>query len=136
MPATFVFAIILVVIALLLGAATLWYAHVVRRQAAQDQASEGHDAQHRDYDSYRSSSDFDARTVRNWLAWIALGVLALAMLFTFVASATVVSTKNVGIVTSFGKPVGSLSNGFHMVAPWAKVTELDAAIQTDSHYKG
>ena len=36
-------------------------------------------------------------------------------------------------MTTFGKPTGSLSNGFHLKAPWQKVTYMDAAIQTDSH---
>ena len=62
-----------------------------------------------------------------------LGLGTVALVLTFFASATIVSTKNVGIETSFGRPVGSLSNGFHMVAPWNRVTEMDAAIQTDNH---
>lgn len=48
------------------------------------------------------------------------------------ASLTIVSTKNVGVTTTFGKPVGTLSNGLHIKAPWQKVTELDGAIQIDN----
>jgi regulator of protease activity HflC (stomatin/prohibitin superfamily) len=46
---------------------------------------------------------------------------------------TQVSTRNIGIVTSFGRPVGVLPNGLHLKLPWHRVTELDGAIQTDSH---
>lgn len=49
------------------------------------------------------------------------------------ACVTVVGTKQVGVVTVFGKPQGTLSNGLHFKLPWEKVTEFDAAIQTDSH---
>lgn len=59
--------------------------------------------------------------------------LGLGVLFLLIASVTQVSTKNVGVVTSFGQPVGTLSNGIHLKAPWQKVTELDGAIQTDNH---
>jgi len=61
---------------------------------------------------------------------------ALAVLMLFFSSATIVSTKNVGIETAFGRPVGSLPNGFHLIQPWNEVTEMDAAIQTDNHVKG
>jgi len=65
------------------------------------------------------------------LGTAALG--ALTLIFAFFSSATIVSTKTVGVVTSFGKPTGTLSNGFHLTAPWAQVHEFDAAIQTDDH---
>lgn len=57
----------------------------------------------------------------------------LAVIVLAVASSVVVPTKEIGVVTTFGKPTGSLSNGFHLKAPWQKVTYMDAAIQTDSH---
>ncbi len=65
---------------------------------------------------------------------IVFGVIAaLALGLTTI---TTVSTKNVGIVTSFGKPTGQvLSNGLHFKAPWQSVTEFDAAIQTQD-FKG
>lgn len=46
------------------------------------------------------------------------------------ASFTSVPTKTVGVVVSYGKPVGVLSNGLHMIAPWHKVVEFDASVQT------
>lgn len=62
------------------------------------------------------------------------GVFVLGFLLAaFFSSFTTVSTKNVGIVTTFGHPDGELSNGGHFVAPWSKVTEMNAAIQTDTY---
>lgn len=63
----------------------------------------------------------------------AYSALALAVL-TFVLSVfTIVPTRDIGIVTSFGKPVGNLDNGIHLKLPWEKVKTLDGAIQTDSY---
>ncbi|MFC9995772.1 SPFH domain-containing protein [Nocardia sp. NPDC127526] len=61
---------------------------------------------------------------------------AVAILLIALSSFTIVSTRNVGITTSFGKPTGTLSNGIHPVAPWQKVTELSGTIRTDSHTGG
>lgn len=44
-----------------------------------------------------------------------------------------VGTKDVGIVTTFGRTSGHLSNGLHLKFPWQNVTSMDAAIQTDSY---
>lgn len=63
----------------------------------------------------------------------ACGVLALAVLVLIYSSVTMVGTRKIGVVTEFGRPVGSLSNGIHFKAPWQKVSELDGAIQTDTH---
>ena len=67
------------------------------------------------------------------LKWVMISLAAIIVLETFIFSFTTVSTKNVGIVTTFGATTGHLSNGAHMIAPWSKVTEMDAAIQTDSY---
>ncbi len=64
------------------------------------------------------------------------GVAALAALLFVSSCLTQVSTKEFGVTTSFGRPVGSLTNGLHVKPPWDKVTEIDAAIQTDSHVQG
>lgn len=63
----------------------------------------------------------------------AAGVIALlAVLFTLLSSFNIVSTRNVGIVTSFGKPVGERGAGLAWVLPWQRVNEMDAAIQLQS----
>lgn len=62
----------------------------------------------------------------------ALVTAALALVFIISASVNIVGTRQVGIVTSFGKPTGeTLSNGLHVKAPWVKVSEMDAAIQNE-----
>lgn len=71
-----------------------------------------------------------------FIRWTGRGAAASALLgLVLLASSCVtqVTTKNVGVVTSFGRPVGALGNGLHLKAPWHKVTEFDAAVQTDSH---
>jgi regulator of protease activity HflC (stomatin/prohibitin superfamily) len=77
------------------------------------------------------------------IGWLAFGepratglipiVLAFAALF--LASITSVQAKQVGVVTTFGKPSEqTLSSGLHFKAPWQKVTEIDATIQTDEYH--
>lgn len=56
-----------------------------------------------------------------------------SFLFIFFSMATTVGTQDIGIVTSYGKVTGHLAPGFHMVAPWASVTSMDGAIQTETH---
>ncbi len=68
------------------------------------------------------------------LAIVAGVALALLGIWTVGRSlVTVVPTKEFGVVTSFGRPVRTLSNGIHVKAPWEKVVTIDAAIQTDNH---
>jgi regulator of protease activity HflC (stomatin/prohibitin superfamily) len=59
-------------------------------------------------------------------------VAILGLLCTVISSFNIVSTRNVGIVTSFGKPVGERHAGVAWVAPWQRVSEMDAAIQLQS----
>ncbi|MBF6085176.1 SPFH domain-containing protein [Nocardia cyriacigeorgica] len=81
----------------------------------------------------RAIADYEARTAARVAS---IGLTAIAVIFTVLASVNIVSTRNVGVVTSFGKPVGTLTNGLHIVAPWKKVTELSGVIRTDSHTGG
>ena len=60
-------------------------------------------------------------------ALVAVGLI----LFTAFCSFTTVQTRSVGIATSFNKPVETYSNGFHLKAPWWRVTDLDGAIQNN-----
>lgn len=76
-----------------------------------------------------SSATHDATIVAAPVAVVA-AILAIVMLIW--SCVTIVSTRNVGIVTSFGRPVGVLDNGLHLKLPWKKVSELDGTIQTDS----
>ena len=58
------------------------------------------------------------------------GFLFLVMLA--VSATTVVPTRDVGIVTTFGRPTREIGNGFHLIAPWQDVTTMDGAIQLQS----
>lgn len=64
---------------------------------------------------------------------IAAGVMLLGLLMLFFSCATTVSTKNIGVLTTFGRPDGYLDNGFHLTLPWQNVTELNDAVQTDTY---
>lgn len=59
--------------------------------------------------------------------------LAGAAVLLFFSCFAIVGTKKIGVVTSFNKPVGTMSNGIHPKRPWHRVVELDGAIQTDNH---
>lgn len=75
----------------------------------------------------------DPGPTRGHLTTAALA-LAVAATLTFAAACVVmVSTKTVGVVVTFGKPVATLPNGLHTRWPWHTVTEFDAAIQTTTH---
>lgn len=58
--------------------------------------------------------------------------LGLAFLLFLVSIFTIVPTREIGVVTSFGRPVDTYSNGIHLKAPWEKVHKLDGTIQTDN----
>lgn len=54
----------------------------------------------------------------------------LAGLIVFiVASVSVVPARTVGIVTEFGKAVGTVEAGFHWLTPWSEVTEFPTTLQ-------
>jgi len=144
MPGTLQWAIALAVLAAV--AFTVW--RVLRSKDAKVTAdAEAKAAERRestssrlgypDYESTRSVSRDNTTQYLVWAVpvakWVSVALLALSMILLGSSSFTLVSTKNVGVVTEFGKPVGSLDNGFHLIKPWNKVTELDGAIQTDSH---
>jgi regulator of protease activity HflC (stomatin/prohibitin superfamily) len=60
--------------------------------------------------------------------------LVLAVLLVVASCITTVGTKDVGVVTTFGRPTGrDLENGLHLKWPWQKVNELDGAINPDSY---
>ncbi|HCT81108.1 MAG TPA: hypothetical protein DGT23_31975 [Micromonosporaceae bacterium] len=58
---------------------------------------------------------------------IALALSALTLIFNIF---TIVPTRNIAVSMAFGKPTGTLGNGFHFIAPWETTEEYDAAIQT------
>ncbi|MEO5690942.1 MAG: SPFH domain-containing protein [Candidatus Saccharimonadales bacterium] len=65
--------------------------------------------------------------------WVARGLYVTAILALIFSSLTMVGTKQVGVVTTFNRPVDTMTNGLHLKAPWQKVTEMDGTIQTDNY---
>jgi regulator of protease activity HflC (stomatin/prohibitin superfamily) len=75
----------------------------------------------------------EERENRTAFGWVSATTAALTVVALFFSTFATVSTRNVGIVTSFGRPVGSLDNGPHFILPWESVTEMPATVQTDSY---
>ncbi len=73
------------------------------------------------------------RPHRSFPGLVPIGVFALSALLLLTSVITIVGTRDIGIVTSFGRPVSHLDNGIHFKAPWQKVSTLDGAIQTDNY---
>lgn len=63
-------------------------------------------------------------------AAVLLGLLAFVI--GVVSMTAIVPTREIGVVTAFGRPVDVWSNGLHVKAPWQKVNKLDGTIQTDN----
>ncbi|MDT5349895.1 MAG: hypothetical protein QOH91_3182, partial [Mycobacterium sp.] len=63
------------------------------------------------------------------LAMAAAGVLTFAVLLTLVGSYDRVDTRNIGIITEFGRPVGEHGAGIVWHAPWKRLSELSEAVQ-------
>lgn len=61
------------------------------------------------------------------------GALALGVIIIALASTVAVPARTVGVVTAFGKPTGTLSNGLHLVKPWEDVEKMDASLQTNRY---
>lgn len=69
--------------------------------------------------------------VRTFAKGTGVFFLILAGIFGLLASLSTVPTKNVGIVTSFGKQTGDITGaGLQLHAPWQKVDDWDASRNT------
>lgn len=117
MPGTFLFAIILAVIAIGCAVARV-PAKSAFTAAAQARAS-----------SRRVLDDDNPVPVPGILLAVAIAFGALAVILTLPASWNPVPTQDIGIVTSFGQPTGHLGAGAHFTAPWDQVTDMDEAVQ-------
>lgn len=62
---------------------------------------------------------------------IITGIIATIAVIATLLSVTIVPPRNVGVVAEFGKPVGTLDNGLHFVAPWKRVHDMDGTIQNN-----
>lgn len=56
---------------------------------------------------------------------VALGVLAVGLLFLVFESTTIVPARNDGVVNVLGNVTETLPNGWHLIAPWASVEKVD-----------
>jgi regulator of protease activity HflC (stomatin/prohibitin superfamily) len=70
-----------------------------------------------------------ANQTRFWAKIVTLSLAAIVAIMVFFCSFWIVGTQNVGIVRSFGKPVGVVANGPQWTAPWETVTEMDYSVQ-------
>ena len=73
-----------------------------------------------------------------WQVWVAITLLivtVVSVLGTLGAKNPAAKTRSlrIGVVTTFGRPGGTLSNGLHWKAPWQSVTEMNGTIQIDNH---
>jgi regulator of protease activity HflC (stomatin/prohibitin superfamily) len=76
-----------------------------------------------------SKGDKDSSDFRAVMQAVAV-VMAVATVITlFFASFNPVGTREIGIVTSYGKPVGHLNTGPNFTWPWDQVTAMDEAVQ-------
>lgn len=67
---------------------------------------------------------------------VALGALAAAVLCFLFGCFTIVGTRQIAILTTFGRPTGvSLNNGFHGKWPWQMAHQMDGAVQIDKYVK-
>jgi regulator of protease activity HflC (stomatin/prohibitin superfamily) len=75
---------------------------------------------------------FRVRALGSLRPIVGVALVVLALVAVTSSLVTKVGTKDVGVVTAFGRPTGrDLPNGLHLKKPWEKVTTLDAAIQPD-----
>lgn len=127
---TIIFGVLLVLgVAVYVVAKRRHAADLATAEAGQRAAAEAGQA----YEPHYDPRETDFGKVARFAKWFVIALAIILALETFAYSFTIVSTKNVGIETEFGAVTGHLSNGPHLIAPWATVTEMDAAIQTDSY---
>lgn len=67
---------------------------------------------------------------------VAIGAVAAAAAIFLLGCFTIVGTRQIAIVTTFGRPTGvSLNNGFHGKWPWQMTHQMDGAVQIDKYVK-
>lgn len=84
-------------------------------------------------DRYSGNAEEIRHTFKNEARWTGSALAVLAAVVFLLDTVTTVGTKNVGVITTFGRPSGYLTNGIHFVLPWQQVTEISDAVQTDTY---
>jgi len=72
----------------------------------------------------------DEKVPRGIFASVGSLILVTGLVAAFLDCTTTVPVRSVGVQTSFGKPIGVLSNGFHWIRPWSSVETFDGTVQT------
>lgn len=83
----------------------------------------------------RSATE-DAVLLRRAGRIVAVVSVALTVLFGFLSSFTTVQANSVGIVTAFGRPVGTVTSGGHFLAPWDNVDTFSTQVQVTQRLAG
>lgn len=83
----------------------------------------------------RSELDDAVMVRRIGLGGMIAGVV-LALVLGFFSSFTPVAANSVGIVTAFGHPVGTVTSGANMLAPWDSVETFSTRIQVTQRLAG
>lgn len=87
----------------------------------------------------KNDDNLDDKDRMIWVTGFTFGVVFLGffgvvfLAWSFIGS---VSTRNVGIITEFGKPVATRANGLTVKLPWQHISELSGVIQTDNQVGG
>lgn len=85
-------------------------------------------------DPHRSRATIGRNKSIRLAARVGAGVLAFVVSLVVLSSTvTIIEAKNVGVLTTFGRPTASLTPGLHFKAPWQKVAELDGTNQTQEY---
>lgn len=82
---------------------------------------------------WEGSGSTDGRLISRVVCFVVgpiLVVVSFLVIF-FGMWLTSVPTQNVAVVTFGGRPVGYLTNGYHLVPPWDGVTLMDNQVNTD-----
>ena len=131
MPGMFVFSIIVLIAAI--AATVAWRA---TRSSGLPRPVREHDEDEWQYRSRVNNWEHSQRDQLVVPGVVPLGVFGFFALLLLLSSLIMVGTKQVGVVTTFNRPTGTMTNGLHVKAPWQKVTEMDGTIQTDSYVGG
>lgn len=78
---------------------------------------------------YKKTESDATEQTRFWAKVCTIALAAITALLILISSFWIVGTQNIGIVRSFGKPIGVVNNGPQWTYPWQTVTEMDYSIQ-------
>lgn len=124
-----IFNLILAVALIAAGVYTLARPTAAMRSVGMTRSKRVRNADTGEYEYKDTTTDADksiARTTGAVIALVGMTIITMAM-------TVVVPARTVGVVTAFGKPTGTLSNGLHVVKPWEQVEKMDASLQTNRY---